>query len=173
MYKRNIKYVDFDGVDQDAEVYFHLSKSKLFKFVGQFGNIDELQDRIAAMVGTANVAELIALFETLIIFSYGERIDAKTFRQSEQLSQDFLDTAIYDALFTELLTNAGKAVEFFNCVIPQDVLKAMPKEITEPLAEIAGVPVEDEPVDSNRPLTPEESAKVEEYLAVLRKQLAE
>ena len=50
--------------------------------------------------------------------AYGEKtIDGRGFQKSPQVTTAFLQSGAYDALFTELVTNADTAAQFMNGVL--------------------------------------------------------
>ena len=53
--------------------------------------------------------------------------DGKRFMKSDQLREEFSQTAAYDALFMELATNDDAAATFIKGVVPKDFLKEMEK----------------------------------------------
>lgn len=133
MLKKTIKYNDFNDVEQTEEVYFNLSKSELTKLEARESTIAKdgevsggLRDRIQKVMDGGSGREIIEMIEMLIRESYGERSeDGKRFSKSEAISQDFMNSAAYDALFMELVMDAEAAAEFFNKIMPSDIQEQM------------------------------------------------
>lgn len=129
MLKKTITYEDFNGQEQTEDFYFHLSKADLIELeMSKKGGLEEWLKRvIASKDGKAIMEE----FKNLIMMSVGERSDdGKRFRKDVQLRHDFRDSPAYDVLFMELVTDADKAAEFVNGIIPNnmaDQLKGVPK----------------------------------------------
>lgn len=120
MLKKVIIYEDFNGVERQETCYFHLSKSELVEMeLSREGGLQAwLQKVMEAQDGRAIMDE----FKKIILKAYGERSeDGSRFTKSESKAAEFLASPAYDALFFELVTNAGSAAEFINGVIPQNM----------------------------------------------------
>lgn len=118
MLKKTIKYTDFNDVEREEDFYFNLTKSELTEM--QLSVDGGLQAWLEKIVKTENRPELIKAFKNIILKSYGEKsADGKRFVKSEELSEAFEQSAAYDELFIELLSNEEKAAEFVNGLIPK------------------------------------------------------
>lgn len=124
MLKKTITYETFDGEEVTEDFYFHLSKADLVELeMSKKGGLEEWLKRvIASQDGKAIMEE----FKNLIMMSVGERSeDGKRFRKDVQLRHNFRDSPAYDVLFMELITNADKAAEFVNGIIPRNLEQQM------------------------------------------------
>jgi hypothetical protein len=120
MLKRDITYEDFDGNTQTETFYFNISKPELIEL-----EVD-VDKGFSAWMETIIKAEdyktLIAQFKRIVLMAYGERSeDGKRFIKSEQLREEFSQTAAYIALFTELATDDNAAATFMLGVMPSDM----------------------------------------------------
>jgi hypothetical protein len=129
--KKTIEYEDFNGEKVTEEHYFHLSKAELVEMEMQHkgGMHDYLQNIVASEDGRAIIAE----FKRLILQSFGERsVDGRRFIKSQELRDWFESSEAYSTLFMELCTDAEKAAEFINGIVPkdleQDLAKLQPAE---------------------------------------------
>ena len=121
MFKKTIAYTDFDGADRTEECYFNLTKSELMEMdFSAAGGMDTL---IKKIIDEKDTKRLIELFKEIILKSYGEKsFDGKSFikiRDGHRLSDDFAQTAAYDALFMELATDDKAATDFITSIIPK------------------------------------------------------
>lgn len=126
MLKKVIEYEDFNGEKVVEEHYFHLSKAELVEMEMQHkgGMHDYLQKIIASEDGKAIITE----FKNLILQSFGERsVDGRRFIKSQELRDWFESSEGYSTLFMELCTDAEKAAEFINGIIPKDIEKDLAK----------------------------------------------
>lgn len=123
MYKKVIKYTDYNGVEREEPFYFNLTKAELIKWEGStVGGMRAMYDKI---IQTQDQEALIALFETIIQRSYGEKsADGKRFMKSPEILANFTSTEAYSELFMELASNDVSAAEFMNGIMPADLLKA-------------------------------------------------
>lgn len=121
MYKKVIKYTDYNGVDREETFYFNLNKAELVKWEGSTsGGMKALYDQI---IQTEDKEALIGLFETIIQRSYGEKsIDGKRFMKSPEILANFTSTEAYSNLFMELASDDKAATAFMNGIMPADLL---------------------------------------------------
>ena len=120
MFKKTIKYTDFNDVEREEDFYFNLTKSELTEM--QLSVDGGLQAWLEKIVKTDNRPELIKAFKNIILKSYGEKSDdGKRFIKSKELSEAFEQTAAYDELFIELLSDEAKAGEFINALVPKNL----------------------------------------------------
>lgn len=134
MYIRTIEYKDYDGNMRKEDFYFNLTKAELMEMeLSTDGGFDQWIRRIA---NAQNMPELIKLFKSLILMSYGEKsLDGKSFikvdKDGRKLCDAFEQTAAYSVLFMELVTDTDAATEFINKVIPEDAAEAIDQAKTE------------------------------------------
>lgn len=117
MLKKTIKYEDFDGNQREEDFYFNLTKTELMQM--QLGTDGGLQKKIEKIISAQDTKQIIDIFKTIILESYGEKSDdGKRFIKSKELSDAFSQTPAYDILFMELATDDKAAANFINGVIP-------------------------------------------------------
>lgn len=120
MLKKEIIYVDHNGVERKGTFYFNLTKTELMK---TFGTDDGTTETLQKIVDAKNGRALMDNFEKLILSAYGEKdADGIHFRKSPEISAEFSYTPAYDILFMELLTNDKAAAEFVNAILPADLV---------------------------------------------------
>lgn len=131
MYIKTIEYKDYLGNMRKEDFYFNLSESEVMEMeLSKEGGFSQWITRIA---NAQNTPELIKLFKSMILMSYGERsLDGKSFFKKDPetgrpLSEAFEQTAAYPVLFMELATNTEAATEFINKVIPENAAEAIEK----------------------------------------------
>ena len=123
MLKKNIKYTDYNGVERNEDFYFNLSKAEITEM--ELSTTGGLAEMINKVVAAQDVPSIIKIFKELILKAYGEKSpDGKRFIKSEELSKEFSQTEAYSNLFMELATDAEKAAEFVNGIMPADIDKA-------------------------------------------------
>ena len=131
MYCRKIKFEDYDGNTRVEDHYFHLNKSEIIKWITTNGEytLDKLVMRLS---NEKNGKRIMEIFESLIKLSYGRKsLDGRKFEKNEEIWNDFYQTEAYSELFTELVTDAKKAAEFVNNIIPKSLAKDINKIIKE------------------------------------------
>lgn len=123
MIKKTISYENYDNVTCVDTFYFNLTKSELRELewsvpgglVAQLNKMTENPDE--------NVAAMMRVLKTLILAAYGEKSDdGKRFIKSRDginLADEFADSAAFEVLFDELLSNENSINEFVTGILPK------------------------------------------------------
>ena len=131
MYIRKIKYKDYNGKEREEDFYFNLSTAEIIKWLTTTGGYT-LDKLIARLAREQNGREIMRIFESLIYESYGElSLDGRRFDKSEEVKRNFIETEAYSVLFTEVVTDAKKASEFVNNIIPRELAEEVEKIFKE------------------------------------------
>lgn len=128
---RTIEFEDFDGNIRKEEHCFHMSKAEIIKWLTTSGDytLDRVLDRLAK---ERNGKKVMEIFEDLIRRSYGKKsLDGRRFMKSDEISREFMETEAYSILFTELVSDAKKAANFVNSIIPKDIAGTVLKTMKE------------------------------------------
>lgn len=119
MLKKTIKYVDYNGVEREEDFYFNLSKSEVTEM--ELSVTGGLVQMINKVIAAQDAPTIIKIFKELILKAYGEKsADGKRFIKSAELSEAFSQTEAFSDLFMELATDAKKAADFVNGILPSD-----------------------------------------------------
>lgn len=123
MFRKMIKYNDYDGNEREEPFYFNLNKAEVVKWEGMTsGGLKQLMEKI---IQTKDRAALIKIFEEIIEKSYGEKSpDGKYFRKTPEILENFKSTEAYSVLFMELASDDEAASEFVNGILPEELLEA-------------------------------------------------
>lgn len=153
MYKRTIKYTDYNGVEREEDFYFNLTRAELIEM--EVGPAEGLEEHFRKIIASKNGSLIMKTFKDFILKAYGEKSpDGRQFFKSEDISNGFLCTEAYNVLFCEICTDAEAAANFVNAVLPltdeqrQEVYKSI-KEKVEESKEKESAKVEEIPVDAN------------------------
>lgn len=120
MLVKEITYTDFNGKERKEKFLFNLNKSELVKM--ELSAEGGYAERLQSIVDAKGNAEIMTIFEKIILAAYGEKSeDGKRFMKSAEISEAFSQTAAYDQLFIELITDADAAAKFINAIIPDEV----------------------------------------------------
>lgn len=120
MLKKEIEYVDYNGVNRKETHYFNLSKAEIMEM--EMSTVGGFAEMIQKVVDAQDTPSIIRIFKDLILKAYGEKSpDGKRFIKSDELSTAFSQTEAYSVLFMELATNAESAAAFVNGIVPADV----------------------------------------------------
>ena len=127
MLKKTITYNDYNGVERTEDFYFNLSEAELMEMeMSISGGLTEMIEKIVA---TKDAPAIIKIFKELVLKAYGEKsADGKRFeKKNGALAEAFAETEAYSQIFMELATDADKAAEFVNGIMPSDIAKQLPK----------------------------------------------
>jgi len=124
MISKNIKYVDYNGVEREETFLFNLSKAELMEM--EMGITGGLAETIKKIIETQDQPSIIKIFKDLILKAYGEKsADGRRFLKVDEkgnpLSVGFSQTEAYSNLFMELATDADAAANFVKGIIPADI----------------------------------------------------
>jgi hypothetical protein len=130
--KKTITYKGVDGKTEFTEdFYFHLSKAELVELeTSRPGGLSEWVKRIVA---TEDVTEIVPEFKKLLLLTYGKRSDdGRRFIKTQQLRDEFASTEAFSELFIELCSDADKAAQFVNGIMPSGLEEQVAKMEREP-----------------------------------------
>lgn len=131
MLMKKIKYKDFNGNDREDEFYFHMTKADVIKWITTTGNYT-LDAVLMKLIKTENVKDIIGEIDYLITESYGEKsLDGIRFMKSPEIKAKFVESNAYSELFMEIASDAKKAAEFFNGILPDDLAASIQSAIKE------------------------------------------
>lgn len=136
MLKRTMTYTDYDGNQRTEDFYFNLTKAEILEMdISATGGLDKWISRIVA---EQDGAKIIEIFKKIILKAYGEKsLDGKRFVKSPEISEAFSQTEAYSDLFVELATDAEKAAEFINGIVPGDA-GVTSEKIQDKIAVVSG-----------------------------------
>lgn len=119
MLKKTITYTDYNGHQRTEDFYFNLNKAELVELeLSASGGLTVMMDRIIAAEDNPT---LFKIFKDLVLKAYGIKSDdGRKFIKNQEVRDDFAQTEAYSVLVMELVSDAEKAAEFFNLIIPQD-----------------------------------------------------
>lgn len=131
MYKKTITFENYNGEKLTEDFYFNLNQAELIKWLTTSGDytLDKVLERLSK---ERNGKKIMEIFEDLIHLSYGRKsLDSRKFEKTEEIWNDFYQTEAYSVLFTELVTDAKKAADFVNKIIPRDLANEVEKIIRD------------------------------------------
>lgn len=117
MLKRTITYKDFNNVERTEDFYFNLTAAEVTEM--EMSTVGGLAEMIQRIVAAQDIPSIIKVFKDLILRAYGVKSpDGKRFVKSDAISEEFAQTNAYSQLFMELASDADKAAEFVNAIVP-------------------------------------------------------
>lgn len=132
MLKKSITYTDYNGTERTEDFYFNMTRAELMEM--ELGTTGGMTEMIQKIVAAQDAPAIIKIFKDLVLKAYGEKsADGKRFIKSDEISTAFAQTEAYSQLFMELATDADKAAEFVNGIVPSDVAKQAAAQGSNPV----------------------------------------
>lgn len=118
MLKKTITYKDYNGLERTENFYFNLTETEIMEM--EVGTVGGLAEMITRVVEAKDAPAIMKTFKDLLLKAYGEKsLDGKRFeKKNGQLAEAFAETEAYSIMFMELVTDAEKAAEFVNGIVP-------------------------------------------------------
>lgn len=134
MLKKTISFKDYNGKDCVEEHYFNLTLSELAK-----AEINEtltvngevtggFREKMEKIVASGRGRDIMEAMEDIVRMTYGVRVDDSKFKKTDELTEDFMQTLAYDALFMELVTDADAASAFIRGTVPAEISAKMDEQ---------------------------------------------
>lgn len=131
MLVKKITFEDYNGNKITKEFYFNLNKAEIIKWLTTDGDYT-LDKKLERLFQAGNGKQLMETFDELIRTSYGVvSLDGIMFEKSEEILKSFVQTDAYSVLFSELVTDAKKAADFIQAIIPKDMAEEIEKIMKE------------------------------------------
>lgn len=126
MIKKTIKYTDYNGIERTEDFWFNLTKAEVMEM--ELSTAGGLAESIQRIVNAQDQPAIIKVFKDLVLKAYGEKsADGRRFMKEDDngrpLYKNFEQTEAYSIIFMELATDADKASEFVNGIVPSDLAK--------------------------------------------------
>lgn len=117
MFKYEIPYTDYNGVERKDTCYFNLSKAELMEM--ELSTQAGVEEMIRVLIATNDNAKIVQVFKDLILKSYGIKSeDGRRFIKSQELRDQFEQSEVYSEFFMRMLSNEdGLQTKFINGVI--------------------------------------------------------
>lgn len=124
MLKKTITFPDLDGISVTEDFWFNLNKGELATLaLSRPGG--GLEDYLQEIIKSEDNRAILAMFKEILALSVGRRKGSRQFEKSDDITQDFVQSEAYSELLMELLSNPPYAVEFFNGILPPELVTRM------------------------------------------------
>ena len=131
MIKKTITYTDYNDIERTENFYFNLSKAEVMEM--EMSTEGGMAESIQKIVDAKDAPSIIRVFKDLVLKAYGVKSDdgrrfMKTKPDGSKYSDEFKETEAYSQIFMELATDADKAAEFINGIIPADLAQKVSEQ---------------------------------------------
>ena len=136
MIKKTLTYTDYDGVERTEDYYFNLTEAELVEM--ELSIDGGMQKKIAKIMNSKDMKQIIEVFKDLILRSYGEKSDdGKRFIKNKEITEAFTQTEAYSMLFMKLATDEKEASDFVNGILPAKFREAVEHAEIQPVKQDA------------------------------------
>jgi hypothetical protein len=120
MLKLPLTYTNFNGDVVTKDFFFNLSKAELAE---QEMTSDGTFSKSLIRIGESKKgSEILPEFKKILKWSYGVKSqDGERFIKTDEVWEQFQDSAAYEVLIMKLFTEEGFAAYFANGIVPADV----------------------------------------------------
>lgn len=120
MVKETLTYTDYSGTERKEDFYFNLTQIEWIRVSAKCGG--DIRAFIAKCVRENNLPAMLEFIETLVQTAYGEKSpDGRKFVKSDDILESFIRTEAYNDFVMGLFSDADKAANFFNRLVPKDI----------------------------------------------------
>lgn len=124
MIKKTITFTNFDGEKVTEVHYFNLNKVEVAKM--EAGSVGGYSGFLQRIVEAKDSLAMLNVITDLVEKSYGiKEADGKTFRKSRELTEAFVNSLAFEALFMELVAkkdSTSAMIEFVRGILPSDMI---------------------------------------------------
>lgn len=114
MIKQHVSYEDFEGVQQEKDLWFHLNKSDLAKLSLKYEN--GLMEGLTELQKSGNKPAIAEFVDDLLCASYGERTaGSDVFKKTPEIMENFKYSLAHDEILMMLL--GGEDDEIINFIV--------------------------------------------------------
>lgn len=124
MIKKTVTYTDYNGVERTENFYFNMSKAEVMEM--ELSTAGGMAESIQKIVDAKDAPAIIRVFKELVLKAYGVKSDdgrrfMKVKPDGTLYADEFKETEAYSQIFMELATDADKAAEFVNGIMPAEL----------------------------------------------------
>lgn len=113
MIKQQVRYEDFDGIQQEETLYFNLNRMELIALQARYGK-DDMAKYIEKVQAEEDYQKMYDLLNDIVLTSYGVRSeDGKRFIKNDQVREDFKTSLVYEALIEDFHDDEGVTLNKF------------------------------------------------------------
>jgi hypothetical protein len=118
MFKKTVKYTDYNDVEREETFFFNLTKAEVLEM--ELSTTGGLSAMIKGVIDAKDTPQLIKIFKELVLKAYGEKSpDGRRFIKTPEIAEAFSQTEAYSEIFMELATDDKAASAFVEGITPK------------------------------------------------------
>lgn len=120
MIKKTIHYTDYDGTERTEDFYFNLSMAELMQM--QMSVEGGMRGYIQRIMAANDQTALMKLFKDVLLTTYGKKSDdGRQFIKNDTIRAEFEASPAFSEIYMELMSDAQKAADFINGLMPANL----------------------------------------------------
>lgn len=120
MIKKTIHYTDYDGTERTEDFYFNLSMAELMQM--QMSVEGGMRGYIQRIMAANDQTALMKLFKDVLMTTYGKKSDdGRQFIKNDTICAEFEASPAFSEIYMELMSDAQKAADFINGLMPANL----------------------------------------------------
>lgn len=117
MLTKTITYTDFNGNMRTEDFYFNISRTEVIQNRSAIESFAKTANELSQ---TEDVTAAVKLVHDIVMLAFGKKSeDGKRFVKSDELCEEFEQSAAYEELLFGLLGSEKEMTEFVQGVIPK------------------------------------------------------
>ena len=125
MIRKTIAYADDGGTNRTEDFYFNLSMAELTEM--QMSVEGGMRGYIQRIMAANDQTALMKLFKDVLLLTYGKKSDdGRLFLKNDTIRAEFEASPAFSAIYMELMSDAQKAADFINGLMPADLRNQNP-----------------------------------------------
>lgn len=128
MIKKDISYIDYNGVPRVKTFYFNISMDEIIEM--EAGADGGYSDFIKMIIETKDARNLVAEFKKFMLKAVGQKSDdGERFIKTDAIRDEFIQTPAFGSLFLELISNSDAAANFIIGALPREFEAELNKQL--------------------------------------------
>lgn len=124
MFKKEITYADYNGVERTETFYFNLTHTELTDL--ETGIPGGMASHMASISAAKDLPKMMEFFKMIMRKAYGEKSQdgRRLIKNDGKLFDEFVETPAYDIIFQEIFAGDGM-VPFMTGIMPSDIAEKL------------------------------------------------
>lgn len=125
MLTKTITYENFNGESVTKTLFLHIKATTLARMeLGHESNGHTFPELLQKLIDETEYEQLYDVVEELVIMAYGEKSeDGESFVQTDEMREKFKNSAVFEAVMTEILMDGSEnAIDFIRALVPKSLL---------------------------------------------------
>lgn len=130
MYKKEVTYKDYNGVERTETFYFNLTQTELTQFETSMPG--GMSGYMASVSAAKDMQKMMDFFNEIMRRSYGEKSQdgRRLVKMDGKLFDEFKETPAYDIIFQDIFIG-NEMVPFLTGIMPAEVAEKLRPQLEE------------------------------------------